>query len=314
MIRNLKQLYRSFQGFPRVSHLKQENDRCSKEENPFLALFADGHPVGAPRNAVFDWSGSTINASYIVFITGRCGSTLLTHLIKATQLAGDPNEYLNINYIKKARWRGSLSAYLEEIVRTTSSNGFFGFEIDWIHLRFLEPLLDFVVVFPPAHTTFFYMTRRDIVAQAWSFASAKATGVWQNYADTADPNISHSATTTISDHQIWHEILLILEAEMRFEQFFKLYRIKPTRIDYEMLMTSRRDVLGLMLLKIGCDLDSIVSHTDQIIDQTLKIPRDQFASILNFRSKYANLLSAVENVRGADYVAIQRCLKSQGLT
>ncbi|MEY4352745.1 MAG: hypothetical protein RLZZ609_986 [Cyanobacteriota bacterium] len=60
--------------------------------------------------------------------------------------------------------------------------------------------------------------------------------------------MSHSGTLALSDKQICHEILLILEAEMRFEQFFKRHRIKPTRIDYEMLMTSRRDVLGLMLL------------------------------------------------------------------
>lgn len=126
-------------------------------------------------------------------------------------------------------------------------------------------------------------------------------------------NISHSVTPTLSDHEVWHEILLILEAEMRFEQFFKRHRIKPTRIDYEMLMTSRRDVLGLMLLKIGCNLESIVTHTDQLIDQTLKIPRDQFAPSLHFRCKYANLLSAVQSVRGSNYVAIQRCLKRQGL-
>jgi hypothetical protein len=94
MIRNLKQLYQSFQGFPLVSNLKQKNQRCSKEENPFLALFADGQPIGAPCNTAFDWNGSTINSSYIIFITGRCGSTLLTHLIKSTQLAGDPDEYL----------------------------------------------------------------------------------------------------------------------------------------------------------------------------------------------------------------------------
>ncbi len=313
MIRSLKQLCRSFHGSPLVSNLKQKNHRSIKEENPFLALFADGHATGPPCNTAFDSSGSAIKSSYIIFITGRCGSTLLTRLIKATQLAGDPNEYLNIDYIKRARWRGSLSAYLKEIIRRTASNGCFGLEIDWIHLRFLEPLLDFELVFPPVQTTFFYMTRRDIVAQAWSFASAKTTGVWQNYADTIASSMSHSDTIALSDKQIWHEILLILEAEMRFEQFFKRHHIKPTRIDYEMLMTSRRDVLGLMLLKLGCDLESIVAHTDQIIDQTLKIPRDQFASTLHFRSKYANLLAAVQSMRGSNYVAIQRCLERQGL-
>ncbi|MFN7630500.1 MAG: Stf0 family sulfotransferase [Cyanobacteriota bacterium] len=313
MIKNLKQLYQSLQGSQLGPDHKQKNQTCIKQENPFLELFADEPATSASCKTTFDWSRSSIKSSYVIFITGRCGSTLLTRLIRATQLAGDPNEYFNVNYIKKSYSGGTLSSYLDQVVRTTSSNGSFGFEIDWIHLCFLEPLLDFDIVFPPVHTTFFYMTRRDIVAQAWSFASAKATGIWQNYAATKDVTASHSSTPALYDKDIWHEILLILEAELRFEQFFKRYRIKPTRIDYEMLMASRRDVLGLMLLKIGCDPESIVAHTDQIIDQTLKIPRDQFASILNFRCKYANLLSAVQSVRGSNYVSIQRSLKKQGL-
>ena len=78
-------------------------------------------------------------------------------------------------------------------------------------------------------------------------------------------------------------------------------------------MTSRGDILGLMLLITGCDLESIVARIDQIIDQTLKIPRDQFASTLNFRSKYANVIASFQNMRESYFVAIQRCLERQGL-
>lgn len=307
---NLMHFLRSFKLHQFCPRCKRVSD--TEGSNPLLSLFINRHASDETCNNTFDWSQYGIKSPYVIFFTGRCGSTLLTRLIKDTHLAGDPNEFFNIGYVKTYSPM-PLHAYLAEIVRTTSSNGFFGLEIDWIHLRFLDYILDFAGIFPPEKTTFFYMTRRDIVAQAWSFASAKATGVWQSYRATSDPHISHPTTQILDDRTIWHEIILILEAEMKFEKFFKRYRIKPTRIDYEMLMTSRRDVLGLVLLDIGCEIESIAAKTDQIVDQTLKIQRDNFDAILNFRHKHKDLLSAAENVRGSNYIAVQRSLRKRGI-
>lgn len=297
---------RAYPGFKRIS------DRTIRRENPYLSLFLDSQATAETRPKTFNWDHYGIRSPYVIFITGRCGSTLLTHLIRDTHLAGDPNEHFNINRVKNFA-PISLTAYLEDVIRQTSSNGFFGVEIDWIHLGLLDPILDFTGTFPPEKTRFFYMTRRDIVSQAWSFASAKSTGIWQNYIATTNSEVSSPTTLSLNDNNIWHEIMLILEAEMRFEQFFKRNRIKPTRIDYEMLITSKRNVLGLVLEKIGCDIESIAAQTEQIVDKILKIPRDQFVSILTFRKKYADLLSTVERVRGSNYDLIQSRLRKQGI-
>jgi hypothetical protein len=104
MIRKLQLLCRSLWNDQLNSKLKPKSDRVIKEEHVFVSLFTDGHAARASRRRLltaFDSSGSAIKSSYIIFITGRCGSTLLTRLIKATQLAGDPDEYLNIDYIKR---------------------------------------------------------------------------------------------------------------------------------------------------------------------------------------------------------------------
>ena len=312
MSMKLKHLVQSIHNQSAYPRFKRTSDTTIRRENPYLSLFLDSQATAETCKKTFNWDQYGIRSPYVIFITGRCGSTLLTGLIKDTHLAGDPNEHFNIASVKNFL-PISLTAYLEHMIRQTSSNGFFGVEIDWIHLGLLDPILDFAGTFPPEKTIFFYMTRRDIVAQAWSFASAKATGIWQNYLATTDSQVSPPSTLSLDDNSIWHEIMLILEAEMRFEQFFKRNRIKPTRIDYEMLITSKRDVLGLVLQKIGCDIESIAAKTDEIKDQTLKIPRDQFVSILTFRKKYADLLSTVESVRGSNYDFIQSRLRKEGI-
>ncbi|MFN9058271.1 MAG: hypothetical protein ACK5W5_15020, partial [Cyanobacteriota bacterium] len=46
--------------------------------NPYLRIFP-GHidARSQPRESI-DWKGLAIKSPYIIFITGRCGSTLLT--------------------------------------------------------------------------------------------------------------------------------------------------------------------------------------------------------------------------------------------
>jgi LPS sulfotransferase NodH len=310
---SIKHWFRSFLDGQFSPRLLRMRDRPIRDDNPLLSLFSDGQTIAETGAKTLDWDNYGIRSPYIIFITGRCGSTLLTHLIRDTRLAGNPTEHFNIDWVKKFSPITSAD-FLERAIREASNNGFFGFEIDWIHLRFLDPFLDFTSTFSAETTKFFYMTRRDILAQALSYASAKATGIWQNYSATTDSNVSRpTAAQALDDQAVWREIMLILESEMRFEQFFKRNRIKPIRIDYEMLIASKRDVLGLVLLNIGCDIESIAAKTDKMVDKTLKIPRDQFVFSLTFRERYADLLSSVERVRGSNHDAIQSQLRKQGI-
>ena len=166
-------------------------------------------------------------------------------------------------------------------------------------------------MFPNDKTTFFYMTRRDIVAQASSYATAKATGVWHHFSNKPR-SAATSQGSVLTDESIWREIILLLEAEMQMEGFFTRRAIDPIRIDYEMLIASRRDVLATVLLNIGCDVESIIATASQIVDRTDKMPGDYFAQLLAFRRRYAGLLADVQRARGSNYNAVRQSLRQSG--
>lgn len=277
----------------------------ARRTNPILAQFPEDLRL---KNEVsyFDWSDYGVSTPYVIFITGRCGSTLLSNLIKDTHLAGAPEEYFNVDNITRLNsvyQSKSLLSYLRDIVESSKCRGRFGTEIDWWQLKLLDSILSFTAIFPPLQTKFFYLKRRDIVAQAYSFAAAKSTGIWHHYSCTPSIDLA-KPSPSLTDQSIWREILLLLESEMKFEQFFQKNAIKPIRLDYEMIMTSRLNVLALVLLNLGCDVDSILHQADMIVDRTFKNPIDNMVQILVFRQKYSNLLTAVENVRGRSYLAI----------
>jgi len=287
----------------------------AKRANPLLAQFPEDQIAGKSAGIHFDWSEYGISTPYVIFITGRCGSTLLSNLIKDTHLAGAPEEYFNVDNISRLnrRYRAkSFLSYLQNIVESSKCRGRFGSEIDWWQLRQLDLIFGFSGIFPPAKTKFFYMTRRDIVAQAYSFAAAKSTGIWHHYSGT--PTIeAGNPSPSLTDKRIWGEIVLLLESEKQMERFFTQNAIKPIRLDYEMLMASRMNVLKLILLNLGCDVDSIIRQADITTDRTHKDPRDNSQQILAFRSKYSNLLTAVENARGCSYAAVRLQLRILGL-
>jgi LPS sulfotransferase NodH len=285
----------------------------SQASTPLLALFPESQSLlGRKKRISYNWDLHGISHPYAIFITGRCGSTLLTNLIKDMQLAGAPEEYFNVKLVSRLNstlGAKTLASYFDSIVQSGSCGGSFGVEIDWVHLRQLEKGIDFTSLFPVHKSTFFYMTRRDIVAQAWSYATAKATGLWQRYSDK--PQISATIPLpALDDKSIWAEINLLLEAEFQMEQFFIKKLIKPIRIDYEGLLASKKDVLGWVLLNIGCDTNSIIDKLDQVHDRTLKIQSNNFEQMLAFRAKYNRLLADVQQLRGSDYSRIRREISS----
>lgn len=287
-------------------------DETRKNPNPLLAEFQDSSDLGLSLTD-FDWQMHGVHIPYVVFITGRCGSTLLSNMIKDTQLAGVPDEYFNEGFIasyNKKFAAATFEAYFSATVDGFSSNWRFGFEIDWYRLRHFEKIVDFANIFPSNRSIFFYMTRRDILAQAWSYATAKATGVWHQFADSPDASAPQTQPI-LDDESVWREIILLLEAEMQMESFFHRYSISPIRTDYEMLISNKRSVLGLVLSNIGCSVESIVENTGHVTDRTSKMPNDNFAEMLSFQRKYAGLLADVQKARGSNYDVIRQKLREK---
>jgi hypothetical protein len=57
--------------------------------NVYAPLFGEP-PAGAGLFRSPDWDRLDVAVPYIIFMTGRCGSTWLTHLLRASNLCGAP--------------------------------------------------------------------------------------------------------------------------------------------------------------------------------------------------------------------------------
>jgi LPS sulfotransferase NodH len=262
-------------------------------------------PADAPPMGAFDWARSGVALPYVIFITGRCGSTLLTHLLAATGLCGNPDEFFNEERIVDlARELGTTNfpAYFRAVVRRTVTNRRFGFEIDPYRFEQLRELVSFPEVFAPPHTVFFWMTRRDIVSQAWSFAKAKQTGLWHRFADGSEKRLQTldpDEGGTISDTVWWREIIVMLRGERIIEDFFAAAGVTPYRLDYEMLVTDRFRTVATVLQALSCGPDEITRNLAPQPDHTVRNQYDDWhQAMIVFCDRYRRELRYLDLHRG----------------
>lgn len=285
-----------------------------------LADLFPGTPAGAPPLKEFNWARSGVALPYVIFITGRCGSTLLTHLIAESGLAGDPDEFFNeeciVDLARELHTR-DFAAYFRAVVRHTVTNRRFGFEIDPLRFQQLRELVSFPDIFAPRRTAFFWMTRRDIVRQGWSFAKAKKTGLWHHFADGSEKRlhapIHDPGGETIDDAEWWREIILVLKGERIMEDFFAAAHIAPHRLDYEMLVADRRRTVVGVLQALSCRPDDISRHLGPLTDHTERNRYgDWHDAVIRFGDRYRGELRDIERHRHAlDIDALRRDLSAR---
>jgi len=260
-------------------------------------LFPDT-PAGATPLRAFDWAAAGVALPYVIFITGRCGSTLLTHLLAASGLCGNPDEFFNEERIVElAREWGTTEfpAYFRAVVQHSASNSRFGFEIDPLRFQQLRELIAFPEVFPPQSSVYFWMTRRDIVSQGWSYAKAKQTGLWQRFADGSEKRLHSPTGGAIDDMAWWREIILTLSAERMMAEYFAAAQITPFRLDYEMLVTDRRRTVIGVLQALWCRPDEIALPLGSEADHTVRNNHDdRDRAMIEFYERYRNELRYVE--------------------
>lgn len=260
-----------------------------------------GTPADAPPLREFDWGRSGVALPYVVFITGRCGSTLLTHLVAESGLAGNPDEFFNeerIVDLARELHTADFPGYFRAVVRHSVTNRRFGFEIDPFRFQQLRQLVSFPEIFAPRRTVFFWMTRRDIVGQGWSFAKAKKTGLWHRFADGSEKRLHEPAGEAIDDAEWWREIILMLTGERIVEDYLTAARITPYRLDYEMLVTDRRRTVVSVLQALSCGPDEIARHLGPQTDHTERNRYDDWHdAMIRFCDRYRSELRYIERHR-----------------
>lgn len=124
--------------------------------------------------------------SLILAILPRTGSQALCSLLAQTGVLGNPKEYLNprgpLQHWLRRYPAAGLGQYLEALRREqATANGLFAIKIAFTDL---EPLLrsERLSALLGA-TSFVYLTRQDLTAQAISEYVAMETGVWHRERD-----------------------------------------------------------------------------------------------------------------------------------
>jgi LPS sulfotransferase NodH len=272
-----------------------------------MRAIAECFPDGpGPALGGFDWRAHGIDRPYVIFITGRCGSALLTGMLAQTRLCGVPDEYFNES--RGARLvpkfgAATFAEYFGRLVEHAGGNRRFGVVLDPFRFPAACEMLDFGSVFPAQKTEFFWLTRRDLVAQAWSFAKAKRSGLWHVYADGGEersdpPDADLAARAGISDPEWWRELIYILHGEQRLEQYFAETGIAPHRLDYETLIAEKTGTVAAVLRALGCAEGGIAAALPVLADTTRRHRyADWGGARASFSVRYAAELKEVTAAR-----------------
>jgi LPS sulfotransferase NodH len=275
--------------------------------NPILEAIGQQSYTDLDRQKIagFNWAECGADLVYIIFITGRCGSTWLTHLIEDTGLAGAPHEFFNpdsLGYFNKSIQAGSFTEYFESVVRHFSKGKRFGFQINCEKLCAFHELIDVKILFPADRRVYFFMTRQDIFSQAYSFARAKKSGHWHSF---EYENKSYSIGTpntelVLDDVSIWKEVLLLISQERQFEAYARENNLTFIPLNYEQMVTDRTMVALSVLSALGCDITDAASGLLSAVNKTKRLePGNKYHELIPFFEKYRNLVIRLMRERGS---------------
>ncbi len=171
-----------------------------------------------------------VQRTYLICMTGRCGSTWLASTLAQLPHCGQPFEYLSeeaIPALRSARWQWRPAAIHHLACADAADQQVFGLKIDGMRLGWLSEICDLGLSFSPRWTAWVDMRRRlNIVKQGFSFARAKASGVWRQYASekaagSARPARTNTSAAPVEDGEVWNEMVHIVASEKRMDETYR---------------------------------------------------------------------------------------------
>ena len=196
----------------------------------------------------FQHQGS-LKKSYIIAATYRSGSTYLCHTLWTTGLLGAPFEYFNYENEMRVLFSRVNAESMEDYVKKllllrTSGNGIFGVKAHFHHFKaalqqYPELLHDINVI------NFFYIVRRNKIAQAVSLAKAYQTRAWSS--------LDRETRVRLFYHGEFIEECLkeIIEQAEQWAHWFTLNNIEPTIVFYEDLLQKKSKVVESFVNNLG---------------------------------------------------------------
>lgn len=192
-----------------------------------------------PNISVNPSPGQTENErNYLIIFTPRSGSTWLTELLQSNKTFGNPEEWFNPDFIPANAKKLHVNNFHDYVVAIKSgerskSSEIFGAEITPFQLQLASQLVDFFSLFPTHTTKYFYLRRKNILAQAISLYHATETGQFHTIT-TERPQLR---TAQYDALRISYWLDHLLEQEHLIERLLRTERVSPTPIYYETMMS-----------------------------------------------------------------------------
>jgi|GEM_PF-1531862 len=229
---------------------------------------------------------------YIIVTMGRTGSTWLAAALGQIPVINTPNEYFSQEAIKHY---GDFSEpqtfenHFRTVLRRYGRSGCFGFKINPRRLNWLSEAIDMQRTFPTDGCGWIEMKRINLVKQAFSYARAKVSGHWHDFAGREE---KAEDTAFVSDQFVWQHIIEILEEEEIFRRFTSAYDINPMRITYEEIYDSKDQLLIRVTSHIRDDID-MSSGISSVTDRVTKLKSSGLGDEATFIRRYAGLINYI---------------------
>jgi len=256
----------------------------------FNALYGDGRAVEPYRRPSLP-----IRKTYCILITPRSGSTWLTRRIARLDVLSCPDEFFNVNEfgntLKFNPGRDIYEVFDLVARKNCTDSGLFGFEMSYFDLAEFEreaKLLD--VMLGEKH--FFYLSRRNFVAQAISLFTAVESGVFHTYQSDAVERLP----IPYDGDKIRYWACHILQQEYGFQRWLDANEVWPVRLSYEDLLDDVDGTIRRIARHLGVDLARAGARA---IPQTEKITADGAAEYEHrFRHEHREFCQAWSELRG----------------
>lgn len=263
-----------------------------------------------------------VRRTYLICITGRCGSTWLAHAMAQLPHCGNPLEYFSeeaIPHYGRPDGSGDLLQYVQTVAEDRQTAGAFGLKIDGMRLEWLSQICDLRQSFSPDSTAWVDMRRLNLVKQAFSFARAKATGIWHSLEASGDSlgksmPVPPTPASPVTDTAVWHEIMAIIRTERLMDRTYAELGVQPLRIFYEELLDSKRHILQRLL--VHCFPRRVLRITElEFKDATQKLAgAKEDGDELAFLERHSILINNVYKLRrdyDADLQEFDALIKSE---
>ena len=218
---------------------------------------------------------------YCIAFTARSGSTWLESLLAKTQGLGLPQEWFNPGAAARTFQRSGsidLADYYSYLKRVMGRRDVFGLEMTWPHARMVLELTHPDFFADIDH--WFYLRRRDYVAQGVSLYKAVTTGRFHSSSTWSEP-----AEVAYDGWQIASFILRLLVTEHGFNAFFDARGLEPRQLWYEELIARPpqdvvdefADTLGLPpAARQQMRMDDLVSDFNKVGDAVNREMAERF--------------------------------------